>query len=93
MPDGINEVHIQLAIDGEDIKEITPTYQERIYKYQLMLDEDVIKKIEELGIEIITYSDIAKIHHTRGKIKSLCHLINYGFYYIVKKIKVKLAIE
>lgn len=91
IPEGINEVHIHPAIDGEDIREITSTYQERIYEYQLMLDEDIIKKFKELEIELITYNDIANIRGSRGKITSLYYLLNYGFGYILKQIKIKLT--
>lgn len=54
-----------------------------------MLDKDIIKKFEELEIELITYNEIANIRGSRGKIISLYYLLNYGFGYILKQIKIK----
>lgn len=54
-----------------------------------MLDEDIIKKFEELEIEIITYSDIVNISESRGMFMSLYYLLEYGAQYVLKKVKIR----
>ena len=90
LPEGINEVHIHPSVDGEDIREITDTYKERIYEYELMLDEDINRIMMELGIELITYSEIRGIKECSSKIMSLYNILSYGIKYTVKLIKGKL---
>lgn len=90
LPNGINEVHIHPSVDGEDIREITETYKERIYEYELMLDEDIDKLLKELNIELITYSNIKSIKTRSNKIVSIYNILLYGIKYVFKVIKRKL---
>lgn len=90
LPQGINEVHIHPSIEGDDIKEITETYNERIYEYKLMLDKDIERMLIELDIEMITYKDIKEINPCCGNIKSISNILYYGSKYVIKFIKGKL---
>ncbi len=86
LPDGINEVHIHPSIEGQDIIDITGTYKERIYEYELMLDEEIAETIQRLNIKLIRYSDINSIVKCSGKLKSICNIFYYGSKYVLKRI-------
>lgn len=87
LPDGINEVHIHPAILSEEIKEINPTWEERVLEYQMMLDKDIINEINELNIKLITYKDINNIKNNNSRILALKSIIDVVLAYGGKSLK------
>lgn len=87
LPDGINEVHIHPAINSEEIKQINPTWKERVLEYSFMLDNDVTDAMKENNIELITYKDIAKINKGKSRIEAIKELFRYGINYSIKGVK------
>lgn len=90
LPPGINEVHIHPAKDSEYLHQITETYQERIYEYELMLDKDISQKIDDLGIELISYSDIKNLKDRNSRLKAIYTIFSIVSRYFYKKIKILL---
>lgn len=84
LPVGVNEVHLHPAIDSKDIRDITDTFEERIYEYKLLLDEDIINAITDLNIKLITYTDIKDVVKNRSRIKALGNIFYYGGKYSFK---------
>ncbi|MCD2502900.1 ChbG/HpnK family deacetylase [Clostridium sp. NSJ-145] len=87
LPYGISEIHIHPAIENDEIKELNPTWQERVFEYELMYDEDIGKLINDLGIELIAYSDISKISVRRKKFECIKDIISHGIKYVLKSLK------
>ena len=87
LPDGINEVHIHPAINSEEIKQINPTWKERVLEYSFMLDNDVTDAMKENNIELITYKDISKINKGKSRIEAMKELFRYGINYSIKGVK------
>lgn len=90
LPDGINEVHIHPSVLSEEIKEINPTWQERILEYEMMFDDDIKNEIEKLNIKLITYKDIDKINKNTSKVKAILDIIFIGSKYSFKFLKSKI---
>lgn len=90
LPDGINEVHIHPSVLSEEIKEINPTWQERILEYEMMFDDDIKNEIEKLNIKLITYKDIDKINKNTSKGKAILDIIFIGSEYSFKFLKSKI---
>lgn len=87
LPDGISEVHIHPSIISEEIKDINPTWQERVLEYQVMIDDDIINEIKRLDIKLITYKDISKIKKSPNRIKAISSIINLCGIYSIKFFK------
>ena len=87
LPDGISEVHIHPSIISEEIKDINPTWQERVLEYQVMIDDDIINEIKRLDIKLITYKDISKIKKSPNRIKAISYIINLCGIYSIKFFK------
>lgn len=58
IPDGATETFFHPGKDGFDLKEMTGNSKQRIWEYQLLMDEDFWEELEEAGIKIITYKDL-----------------------------------
>ena len=86
LPEGISEVHIHPAIEDDEIKEINPTWEERVLEYELMLDDEVLEAINKSEAKIITYRDIKHIKNKPSKIRSIYEVLYYGSRYVFKKI-------
>lgn len=59
LPEGISETYIHPSKETEEIKFINPTWQRRVYEYELMKDNDYRYALKDAGIRQITYRDIA----------------------------------
>lgn len=90
LPDGISEVHIHPSLLSEEIKEVNPTWQERVFEYEMMFDDDIKNEIEKLNIKLITYKDINKINKNTSKVKAILDIIFIGSKYIFKFLKSKI---
>ncbi|MFR1757984.1 MAG: carbohydrate deacetylase [Thomasclavelia spiroformis] len=90
LPDGINEVHIHPSVLSEEIKEINPTWQERVLEYEMMFDDEIKNEIEKLNIKLITYKDINRINKNISKVKAILDIIFIGSEYSFKFLKSKI---
>jgi predicted glycoside hydrolase/deacetylase ChbG (UPF0249 family) len=87
LPSGISEVHIHPAIETEELKGINPTWEERVQEYKLMLDDDILKAIDNAQVQVITYSDIIKVNTSRpSKVRALYNILYYCIRYIIKGV-------
>lgn len=87
LPEGISEVHIHPSILSDEIKEINPTWNERVLEYQIMMDDDVLNEVKKLNIELITYKDINNINKHKSKFKSILSVISLSSEYSIKLLK------
>lgn len=53
---GITEYFIHPSIESEEIKAISPDWEQRVFEYRVFSDPDVKKVIQEEGIELVNYS-------------------------------------
>lgn len=59
IPPGINELYIHPAKETEELKAICPTWQMRVWEYQLMLDNELQRVIENENISLISWKSAA----------------------------------
>ncbi len=55
---GITETYIHPAIECEEIKNITGTWNRRVWEYRLFSDPKTKQHIDSLGIKLINYRDL-----------------------------------
>ena len=55
---GITEKYIHPAVECEEIKNITGTWNRRVWEYKLFSDPKTKQHIESLGIKLINYRDL-----------------------------------
>lgn len=89
LPDGISEVHIHPSVLSNEIKDINPTWSERVLEYDIMLDEDIRNIIKEEGVELITYKDIKGIRKCDNRFKAFYKAIVIVIDYSIKSLKSK----
>ena len=90
LPEGISEVHIHPSIDSEEIRNLNPTWQERVLEFEIMKDNEVLESFRKYGVEIVTYRDISKLNKIPNKYKALKSIVNYGINYIIKSVRSKI---
>ena len=61
MPEGVNEMYFHPSVDSEEVRKITPTWQRRIWDYELLRDNEVQETIEKAGLIKISYRDISRV--------------------------------
>ena len=61
IPEGITETYVHPALETEELKSIVPLWQQRVWEYQLMKDEDMINTLKAHGVELIDYRDLVRI--------------------------------
>lgn len=57
IPPGINELYIHPAKETDELKAICPSWQMRVWEYQLMLDKDLQKVIESENIYLVSWAN------------------------------------
>lgn len=55
-PDGVSELFMHPCIETEELKYINPQWQKRVWEYQLLQDDEVLRFIQRQGIELTTYA-------------------------------------
>ncbi len=55
---GVTETYIHPALDTEEIKGITGSWQRRVWEYELFKDPKTKQHIDALGIKLINYRDL-----------------------------------
>lgn len=55
---GITETYIHPAVECDEIKAITGSWQRRVWEYELFKDPKTLQHIESLGIKLINYRDL-----------------------------------
>ena len=60
-PEGVTETYIHPAMESEELKGITGSWQRRVWEYQLFSDPKTRQHIESLGIKLINYRDLAEM--------------------------------
>ncbi len=55
----VYETFIHPAMDCDEIRLVTDTWQKRVWEYQIMFDPDIDKALNDFDIQLITYEDAA----------------------------------
>lgn len=55
---GVTETYIHPAIESDEIKGITGSWQRRVWEYELFKDPQTRQHIDSLGIKLINYRDL-----------------------------------
>lgn len=55
-PEGITELFVHPCIESPEVKAINGQWQKRVWEYELMRDDEVLKFIQKQGIELTTYA-------------------------------------
>jgi len=61
IPEGITETYVHPALESDELKSIVPLWQQRVWEYRLMKDEDTEKTLNTHGVELISYRDIVRM--------------------------------
>lgn len=64
-PDGITETYIHPAMESDELKAITGSWQRRVWEYRLFSDPKTHEYIDSLGIKLINYRDLKKMRTGR----------------------------
>ena len=60
-PAGVTETYIHPAFECDELKAITGSWQRRVWEHKLFSDPKTLQHIKALGIELISYKDLARI--------------------------------
>ncbi len=55
---GVTETYIHPAVESDELKAITSSWQRRVWEYELFKDPKTKQHIESLGIKLINYRDL-----------------------------------
>lgn len=58
---GVTETYIHPAVESEELKGITASWQRRVWEYELFRDAQTRQHIDALGIKLINYRDLKKM--------------------------------
>lgn len=58
---GVTETYIHPAVESEELKGITASWQRRVWEYELFRDAQTRQHIDALGIKLISYRDLKKM--------------------------------
>lgn len=58
---GVTETYIHPAIETDEIKGITGSWQRRVWEYELFKDPKTLQHIKSLGFKLINYRDLNKM--------------------------------
>lgn len=58
IPDGVTETFVHPALESDELKSITGSWQDRVWEYQLMKDPEMHETLKKNGIELISYRDL-----------------------------------
>ena len=58
---GVTETYIHPAVECDELKAITGSWQHRVWEYQLFRDPKTKQHIDSLGIRLIDYRDLKKM--------------------------------
>ncbi len=60
-PDGVTETYIHPALESEEMKAVTGSWEKRSWEYRLFADPAFNRYIKDCGIQLISYRDLAKM--------------------------------
>lgn len=55
IPDGISELYFHPSMDTEEVRNICPSWQRRVWEFQLLFDEDFTYALKDAKITLIPY--------------------------------------
>lgn len=58
---GVTETYIHPAVESDEIKGITASWQRRVWEYELFKDPKTLQHIKSLGIKLINYRDLKQM--------------------------------
>ncbi len=61
LPSGVSQIIIHPGCDGEELKKITDNSSSRQYGFSIFINENIKNKIDELGVKLISWKDLAKL--------------------------------
>lgn len=61
VPDAVTETYIHPAMETEELKSITGSWQHRVWEYELFKDEKTHDFLKSIGVTLINYRDLAKM--------------------------------
>ena len=61
LPSGVSQIIIHPGYDGEELKKITDNSSSRQYDFSIFINENIKNKMDELGVKLISWKDIAKL--------------------------------
>ena len=61
IPEGITETYVHPALETDELKEIVPLWEQRVWEYQVMKDPETEKYLNAHGVELVSYRDIIKM--------------------------------
>lgn len=74
LPEGVTETYIHPAVDDEKMRRLVPSWQKRVWEYQLMYDDDFTYALKDAGITLTDYAYVQR-HLRQSKWKATGRLI------------------
>lgn len=65
IPDGITETYIHPAVESDEIKSITGSWEKRVWEHRLFADPAFHQHIKDCGIQLINYKELAKMKEAK----------------------------
>jgi predicted glycoside hydrolase/deacetylase ChbG (UPF0249 family) len=59
LPSGVSQIIIHPGYDDEELKKITDNSSSRQYDFSIFINENIKNKIDELGVKLISWKDLA----------------------------------
>ena len=65
IPDGVTETFIHPSLETDELKGITHNWRDRVWEYQIVKDPQTEKYLNDHGVELISYRELANIKKAR----------------------------
>lgn len=60
LPEGISETFIHPAVDHAEMRNLIPSWEKRVWEYQLMLDQDFDYARQDAGVQLTSYLEVKR---------------------------------
>jgi len=66
LPEGVSETYIHPAVEDAELKSFLPSWQKRVWEFELMQDEDFVYAIKDAGVVLTDYRYVRDhLRHSR----------------------------
>lgn len=77
LPDGVSETYIHPAVDDPEMRKLVPSWEKRVWEYQLMLDDDFAYALKDAGVILTDYTYVQQ-HLGRPRLSAGLKLLAGG---------------
>ncbi|WP_409343838.1 polysaccharide deacetylase family protein [Paenibacillus sp. MBLB4367] len=74
LPEGVSETYIHPAVEDEELKSFLPSWQKRVWEFELMQDDDFAYAIKDASVVLTDYRYV-RDHLGRSRLKAALQLL------------------